>query len=213
MARAIIKWGDPRLPERFWTKTKVNPVTGCWEWQQSLDKDGYPQLFHVSGSGPTCVQARAHRHAYQVLVGPIGEETLNHDCYTRHCVNPNTGHAATPMSLADNVREAKARIECCPKNHPYDEANTMFVGPKKNRRACRTCYNERSRAYWHNTRKDRQKDERRAAGYQGGYDETSTCKRNHPRTPENTYVTPAGHRTCKVCRRENVNAHAERKRK
>lgn len=29
-----------------------------------------------------------------------------------------------------------------------------------------------------------------------------TCKRDHPRTPENTYTDKHGWRSCKVCRRE-----------
>lgn len=150
-----IRWGDKRLPARFWNKTVVNPTTGCWEWTQPLDKDGYPQWFHVSGSGPARVRERAHRHAFSVLVGPIDEETLNHDCHVRHCVNPNRGHAATPMSNADNAREGKARITHCPHNHEYTPENTIMVGPKKRSRGCRTCYNARSRQYWHEVRRGR----------------------------------------------------------
>jgi hypothetical protein len=95
------------------------------------------------------------RWAYSVLIGPINTETLNHDCHVRHCVNPGTGHAATPMSNADNVRDGKARITHCPQRHEYTEENTLWVGPKKNRRGCRACYNARSRRYWHEVRKHR----------------------------------------------------------
>lgn len=145
-----IKWGDKRLPARFWSKTAINEETGCWEWTAGLDRDGYP-IFRPSGR-PT---GRAHRHAFQVLVGPINAETLNHDCHVRHCVNPNKGHATTPMSSADNVREGKARITHCPHGHEYTPENTIMVGPKKNRRGCRTCYNARSRRYWHEVRRNR----------------------------------------------------------
>jgi hypothetical protein len=96
------------------------------------------------------------RWAYTVLIGPITEETLNHDCRVRHCVNPGTGHAHTPMSSADNVRDGKKQVTHCPHGHEYTAANTMMVGPLKRSRACRTCYNERSRRYWHEVRKGRQ---------------------------------------------------------
>lgn len=147
---------------------------------------------------------RAHRVAYRTLVGPIGKETLNHDCRVRRCVNPNTGHAATPMSSVDNVRDSKARITHCPQGHPYDAANTIMVGPRKSRRGCRACYNERSRQYWHRTRKNAEKIARRAAGYRGGVAETSHCKHGHERTPENTYEAPDGRKSCVVCRRNRT---------
>jgi hypothetical protein len=197
----LIKWGDSRLPERFWIKTVINEATGCWEWTAGTDDDGYG-IFRFPG----LTVRRAHRGAYLTLVGPIEEETLNHDCHIRRCVNVNKGHAATPMSSVDNVREGKARIEECPQGHAYTSKNTMMVGPRKTSRACRRCYNDRSSKYWRNTRSAAEKEARRKAGYRGNFDETQTCKRNHPRTEGNTYTTPSGYRTCAVCRRENAEA-------
>lgn len=207
---ATIKWGDPRLPQRFWGKTKINDKTGCWEWTAFIGANGYGGWFHVSGSGPARIRELPHRHAYSVLVGPITEETLNHDCAVRHCVNPNAGHAATPMSAADNVRDGKRRTTRCPQGHAYTAANTLMVGPQKNRRACRTCDNARSREYWRSTRKEQEKAARRAAGYRGGFAETATCPSGHERTEENTYVTPSGYRTCRVCRKERSAAYNRR---
>src|SRR3954464_13004122 len=174
-----IPWGDPRLPDRFWIKTKINLQTGCWEWTSPLGKQGYAYFRF-----PDLATRLAHRGAYLTLVGPIDEETLNHDCHVRHCVNPNEGHAATPMSNVDNVREAKSRVHECPQGHPYDKANTMMVGPEKRSRACRRCCNDRSSEYWRNTRSDAEKAQRRAAGYRGGVEETDTCPSGHPRTEE-----------------------------
>lgn len=210
MTTVTIAWEDPRLPARFWDKTRVNARTGCWEWTQPLDRDGYGQWFHVTGSGADRVRERPHRHAYTVLVGPIDNETLNHDCHVRHCVNPNTGHAATPMSNADNVREGKSRITHCPRGHEYTDVNTMRVGPRKDRRQCRTCANDRSRSYWYTTRKNDQKAERRGRGYRGGVSETTTCRHGHERTPENTYTSPQGYRSCKVCRNRRSTAANQR---
>jgi len=29
----------------LWARTKINPVTGCWEWQGYLDPHGYGRIF------------------------------------------------------------------------------------------------------------------------------------------------------------------------
>lgn len=201
-----IRWGDKRLPERFWTKTIVNEGTGCWEWTAGLDRDGYP-IFRPSGQSTK----RAHRHAFVALVGPIDEETLNHDCRVRHCVNPNKGHAATPMSSADNVREGKSRITHCPQGHEYTARNIIMTGPAKRSRSCRACCNARSQAYWHTTRKVAEKEARRVAGYRGGVSETATCRQGHPRTDANTYTMPNGYKTCRICRLQRTTEYNARK--
>lgn len=38
------------------------------------------------------------------------------------------------------------------------------------------------------------------------------CANGHEYSPENTYITPAGHRRCMTCHRDRVNAYNERKR-
>lgn len=38
------------------------------------------------------------------------------------------------------------------------------------------------------------------------------CFKGHPFTPENTYVKPNGHRTCKVCHKQRVEEWKERNR-
>jgi len=208
--RRIPRLNDQRLPERFWRRVRRNPKTRCWEWQGPLTDQGYPVRVHVSGSGENRVVMSPQRWAYTVLIGPINEETLNHDCYVRHCVNPGTGHAHTPMSAADNVREGKARITHCPAGHEYTPENTIMVGSNKNRRGCRTCYNDRSREYWHTTRKATEKAARRAAGYRGGVTETSTCLNGHERNDENTRIRPDGYEACRPCGRA-ANARFEAK--
>lgn len=210
--RAKIIFGDDRLPERFWKHVNINPETGCWEWDGRLDRDGYGEMVHVSGSGPARVRMRPHRWAYTALIGPITEETLNHDCRVRHCVNPGKGHAHTPMSSADNVREGKALVTHCSQNHEYTEDNIIRVGPLKNRRGCRKCYNARSGSYWKTTRSAREKEQRRAAGYRGSVNETPTCPSGHERTDENTYVTPQGYKTCRPCRSKRAADYAARQR-
>lgn len=137
--------GDPRLPDRFWAKVWVNPATGCWEWTAALDSDGYPSWFFISGKGPTRVREKAHRLAYQRLVGPIPVErpTINHQCHVLSCVNPSDGHACEPMTAGENAREAKARRTHCTAGHPYSLSNTRWVGPLRDVRQCIACYTAR----------------------------------------------------------------------
>jgi hypothetical protein len=73
----------PELPQRFWDKVNRWDPDWCWEWIGALYR-GYPH-FWTREHG----RVRAHRLAYEALVGPIPEGmTLDHLCPTRHCVNP-----------------------------------------------------------------------------------------------------------------------------
>src|SRR5690242_18719570 len=68
---------------RFLAKIKVNPESGCHEWQAYTDRDGYG-CFWIK---PT--NYRAHRVAYELFVGPIPEGlVIDHLCRNRSCVNP-----------------------------------------------------------------------------------------------------------------------------
>jgi len=202
-----IKWGDQRLPLRFWEKTKIDMTAGCWAWTAGTDSDGYA---YFRFPAPVTTR-RAARGAYIVLVGPITDGmTIQHDCHVAGCVNVNPGHAGRTLTSPDNVRNGKARIQECPQGHPYTPENTIMVGPSKNRRGCRTCYNDRSREYWHTTRKAAEKAARRAAGYRGGVAETSTCLNGHERNEKNTRIRPDGYEACRPCGRA-ANARFEAK--
>src|SRR5664279_4676086 len=118
MARPPPQFGDPRLPERIWRNLEIDPVTGCWTWQLTPDRDGYGLTrWKVDGVWRS---RRVHRVTYEVLIGPIPAETLNHKCLNRLCAYPVPSHAGDPMSHVQNVQDAKARIAVCPKGHPYD---------------------------------------------------------------------------------------------
>lgn len=71
--------------QRFWAK--VLKTDSCWLWQGRKNDNGYG-LMLVDGKN-----VRAHRFAYELLVGPIPEGLdLDHvrarGCTNRHCVNP-----------------------------------------------------------------------------------------------------------------------------
>jgi hypothetical protein len=77
MKAGVIKGLTPE--ERFWTK--VEKTDGCWLWRGVVD--------HQSGSYGRYGGVRAHRIAYEYLVGPIPDGlVIDHRCQNRICVNP-----------------------------------------------------------------------------------------------------------------------------
>lgn len=71
------------MHERFWMKVQKSP--DCWLWT-AASLGGYG-VFTESHGGK---QHKAHRFAYELLVGPIPEGlVIDHRCRTTLCVNPS----------------------------------------------------------------------------------------------------------------------------
>ena len=130
------------LAERFWLKVNRRGAKDCWPWRGFLDRHGYGQFM----VGPPRASKRAHRVAYELLVGPIPEGmTLDHfrmnpgprhaPC-SRACVNPRH---LEPVPLDENKRRGNsphatnARKTHCPRGHQYD------YFPGRGGRQCRAC--------------------------------------------------------------------------
>lgn len=156
---------DDRLPERFRSKL-VSSENGCWIWTGSKDRAGYGRCVLnrrvASALGVSRSQA-AHRHCYEILVGPIPEgHDLDHLCRVPACVNPDH---LEPVTRSENLRrgkgyggvlsegalpqQAKAMAERnrakthCPQGHPYDRANTIVQ--RDGSRKCAECNRARMR--------------------------------------------------------------------
>lgn len=118
---------------RFWAKVDRRGPDDCWEWRGSV-WNGYGQ-FRSHG-----ITVRAHRYAYELLVGPIPDETLDHLCRNRACVN---AEHLEPVSAVENARRGEsvpavnARKTHCKRGHEFTPENTYVWKP--GHRACKTC--------------------------------------------------------------------------
>jgi hypothetical protein len=113
--------------ERFLRYVSPND-NGCWIWTGFINDSGYGHFRFQGG------KKKAHRVAYALLVGSIPEGlTIDHLCGVTACVNP--AHLE-PVTIAENIRRARARITHCPRHHEYTAENTYVY---KGRRNCRTC--------------------------------------------------------------------------
>lgn len=143
IALNVVAHGDTRLPRRFWDKTQIS-ATGCWEWTAQIGHHGYARYRFNDKT------ARAHRVAYQVLVGAVPTGlVLDHLCRVRHCVNP--AHLE-PVTNRENLRRGmgpgmKGLQSHCSKGHEMQGDNLM-VHSTRGTRFCRECHRERNRAWY-----------------------------------------------------------------
>lgn len=73
----------PTVEERFFSKVIKKP-SGCWEWTTPSANKGYG-TFTPFGRGSSI---KAHRFAYELLVGEVGDMFVLHKCDNKACVNP-----------------------------------------------------------------------------------------------------------------------------
>lgn len=125
---------------RFWAKVDATGI--CWEWTAAKTRFGY-------GAFRTDKRwHRAHRWAYEQLVGPIQDGLeLDHLCRNPSCVNPD--HLEPVTRAVNNERSnslsaRRKRQVACNKGHDFTEENTYR--DKLGRRYCITCQRARDRA-------------------------------------------------------------------
>ena len=134
-----INFGDPRLPERFWSRVAPCPMSGCWLWVGAWIARDY---------GSYNKHDYAHVVAFTALVGPVPKGLeLDHLCRVHCCCNP--AHLE-PVTHQENMRrgitgQASGAIQSakthCPSGHAYSGDN-LIVRPE-GWRACRECNRRR----------------------------------------------------------------------
>jgi len=125
------------VEDRFWDKVrKSEDPNGCWEWFAYKDRKGYGRF----RDGRV---VRAHRWAYEHLVGPIpANRQCDHLCRNRACVNP--AHIELVTNKENTLRGVSLAAQCarrtvCKNGHPLVVAGT--------RRRCPLCRAEYQRVY------------------------------------------------------------------
>lgn len=123
------------LADRLWAK--VHKTETCWLWTGTTDRDGYGYLGKGGAGGGS---VRAHRAAYELLVGTIPAGwVIDHLCRVRNCVNPAHLEAVTPQE--NQWRSHGAITHCRRAGHEYTPDNTRL--DTRGRRCCRACAAEK----------------------------------------------------------------------
>ncbi len=100
---AVLKTFPDNFIARFKTKYTIDPITGCWNWHGSKDKEGYG-VFWDNEHGNN---RRAHRVSMEINGTPIPEHLQSlHRCDNKGCVNPEHIRAGTNR---ENQQEARDR--------------------------------------------------------------------------------------------------------
>lgn len=111
--------------DELFDRATPEPNTGCWLWARVwVDADGYGMLKHEGRVW------RAHRLAWHLTRGPIGDLCVLHHCDTPACINPDHLFLGTNVdNTADRHRKGRdakgdrngSRLH--PETRPRGEAN------------------------------------------------------------------------------------------
>lgn len=120
----------------FFDYTERDPDTGCLNWTGTTDAKGYG-LFYVRG-----ISTRyAHRFAWFLAHGEFPKQTTEHNCKNRRCVEVEHLDDIPQSRQSDSAERWQLRKTHCPREHPYDEANTRWSTRRNGGkfRVCREC--------------------------------------------------------------------------
>lgn len=128
------RFGDSRLPDRFWVKVTPEPNSGCWLWTSNIKRTGYGSFWWKGRD------TSLHRLVYETLVEPLGDSYVDHRCNTPSCCNPD--HLRPTTNRLNVLRgvgptAVNARKTHCKRGHQLTEENT-YRKPS-GERVCRTC--------------------------------------------------------------------------
>jgi hypothetical protein len=86
--------------EQFLSQIAFEPNSGCWLWSGPTSEGRYG-AFNFDRK-----HIRAHRYAYEVFKGPIGDKYVCHKCDVTWCVNPDHLFLGDQF---DNMRDAQLK--------------------------------------------------------------------------------------------------------
>lgn len=135
---------NKKTKNRFVKKLKLDPKSGCLEWQSTLKSNGYGE-FKYTASVNVYKKAVAHKVYYTHIKGEIKDGmVLDHKCRNRKCVNPDhlrvVDRKTNCMENSISPVALNAKKTHCPKGHEYTQENTYHYRGKS--RMCIRCRKE-----------------------------------------------------------------------
>jgi hypothetical protein len=126
-------------PEKILSKLIINKENNCWEWQGSLDKDGYG-YFKIRNKQER-KRYRSHRVLYDFFKGITNNSmVIDHECKNRKCCNPDHLREISTyenlMSNSNGIGSVNSKKTHCKNGHEFTDLNT-YVWKKE--RHCKTC--------------------------------------------------------------------------
>lgn len=113
--------GESLSPRALKGDYKINPETGCWEWQKNRNEAGYGMGSFISVGIKTGWAHRAYYiAAHGIEIEPGNTQVIDHLCRNPACVNPahlelvspaeNTQRGDAAKITMDDAREIRRRI-------------------------------------------------------------------------------------------------------
>lgn len=90
------------LAERFWAKVDIRGEDECWPWLAGMNG----KYGSIGIGGRTGGSELAHRVAYELTYGPLGELHALHSCDNPPCCNPRHLFAGTQL---DNMQDKMSK--------------------------------------------------------------------------------------------------------
>lgn len=120
------RYGSPAEPHlaraegRFWSK--VDKTETCWNWTGPTKQGGYGK-FAIGRAE----QWLAHRYAWTLMVGEIGEDmALDHICHNTSCVNPEHLREVTNKQNHEHLRGAYSTSKSKIRGVSWDRSRRLW---------------------------------------------------------------------------------------